>query len=65
MIKSRMLVTLLCLVYTVTGQAKGTLSDNIRIQSKVLDYALQYRVYTPQGMKKTDKLPTIYLTDGQ
>jgi enterochelin esterase-like enzyme len=43
----------------------GHLSENIRITSDVLGYALQYRVYTPAGIKSTDKLPTIYLTDGQ
>lgn len=45
--------------------AVGALSDNIRIDSKVLGYALQYRVYTPDGMAPDDKLPTIYVTDGQ
>ena len=46
-------------------KAKGHLSDNIQIRSDVLDYALQYRVYTPAGIKPSDKLPTIYLADGQ
>ena len=44
---------------------KGQLSENIRIVSKSLNYSLQYRVYTPAGLTHTDKLPTIYLTDGQ
>ena len=44
---------------------KGQLSDNIRIKSKIFNYSLQYRVYTPAGMKANDKLPTIYLADGQ
>lgn len=51
-----------------SNNRSSQLSDNIRIDSKVLDYALQYRVYTPPrppGSKKGDKLPTIYLADGQ
>jgi len=44
---------------------KGHLSDNIKINSAELGYALQYRVYTPAGVKPGDKLPTIYLADGQ
>ncbi len=48
-------------IATTTSQ----LSENIRITSKVLDYSLQYRVYTPAGMKNSDKIPTIYLVDGQ
>ncbi|TQV89584.1 alpha/beta hydrolase [Aliikangiella coralliicola] len=47
------------------AKAKGNLSENIRIESKILNYPLQYRVYTPAGMKQSDKLPTIYVTDGQ
>ena len=46
-------------------QKKGQLSDNIRIKSDIFNYSLQYRVYTPPGMKAEDKLPTIYLADGQ
>jgi enterochelin esterase-like enzyme len=64
--KSYYLLALLTsmLMFSQTSNA-WTLSDNIRIDSKVLNYALQYRVYTPPNMKKTDKLPTIYLADGQ
>lgn len=43
----------------------GILSDNIRIDSDTLGYALQYRVYTPEDVKEGDKLPIIYITDGQ
>ncbi|MFT4930013.1 MAG: enterochelin esterase-like enzyme [Phenylobacterium sp.] len=50
-----------------TAEVKGKLSNNIRIDSKVLDYALQYRVYTPPNLNRSNnqKLPTIYLADGQ
>ena len=40
---------------------KGKLSDNIRIKSDVFNYSLQYRVYTPPGIKADVKLPIIYL----
>ena len=56
---------LLLVVLTLPAHAVGTLSDNIRIESKVLGYPLQYRVYTPEGVNISEKLPTIYLADGQ
>jgi len=40
-------------------------SENIRIKSNVLGYDLQYRVYLPNKISAEDKLPTIYITDGQ
>ena len=45
--------------------ANGTLSENIRITSDVLGYDLQYRVYLPNMANTDEKLPTIYITDGQ
>jgi enterochelin esterase-like enzyme len=48
-----------------TFAAEGTLTDNQRISSKSLGYALQYRVYRPAGTSADDKLPTLYVTDGQ
>ncbi len=45
--------------------AEGTLSDNQRITSEHLGYDLQYRVYLPPGVTAEDKLPTLYVTDGQ
>lgn len=44
---------------------KGNLSENQIISSQILGYDLTYRVYTPAGYDKLDKLPVIYLTDGQ
>lgn len=41
----------------------GTLTDDIRIESKVLGYPLQYRVYAP-GTPPDKVLPTLYVTDG-
>ncbi len=55
----------LYLMLISTAHAHGLLSDNIRIESKVLSYALQYRVYTPSNIKMLSELPTIYVTDGQ
>lgn len=43
--------------------AAGTLSDDIRLDSTVLGYALQYRVYVPDG-PPARRLPTLYVTDG-
>jgi enterochelin esterase-like enzyme len=61
-----LLMTLLLLASSLAfASAKGTLSDNIRINSNVLGYDLQYRVYTPNGVKANDKLPTLYMTDGE
>lgn len=43
----------------------GTLSDNVRIESKALGYALQYRVYTPDTKFARKDMATLYVTDGQ
>jgi enterochelin esterase-like enzyme len=59
------MLTGLSLCYLPTAQSASTLTDNIRIQSDSLNYALQYRVYLPDGVKSSDKLATIYLADGQ
>ena len=65
MLKLNQILTLLAvlLFLSVADQANATttsqLSENIRIKSKVLDHSLQYRVYTPAGIKNTDKVPTI------
>jgi len=44
---------------------EGTLSDNQRIFSNQLGYELQYRIYTPATTSADDKLPSLYVTDGQ
>jgi len=53
----------IALAAVVTNVAAATLSDDIRIESKVLDYALQYRVYVPDGAPG-QALRTLYATDG-
>lgn len=45
--------------------AESSLSDNLRIESKQLGYALQYRVYLPAPIENLENLPVIYITDGQ
>lgn len=47
------------------AMANGELSDNIRIESDALAYDLQYRVYLPEGVRRSAKLPVLYITDGQ
>lgn len=44
--------------------AEGSLSPNIRIESDFLEYAIQYRVYSPE-VSGEEPLPAIYITDGQ
>lgn len=63
--KRIILVSLLLLTTINTAIAEGLLSPNYIISSKYLGYDLHYRVYLPDGVKDTDKVPAIYLTDGQ
>lgn len=53
----------IALAALATDVAAGTLTDDIRIESKVLGYALQYRVYVPDGAPE-QALRTLYVTDG-
>jgi enterochelin esterase-like enzyme len=53
----------IALAALVTDVAAGRLTDDIRIESKVLGYALQYRVYVPDGAPG-QALRTLYVTDG-
>ena len=62
---SKILLIFVVMLTPFLANAEGTLTDNIRITSKVLGYDLNYRVYTPSQVKSNDKLPTIYITDGQ
>jgi len=59
-------VFMLVLFSDTAAALNGDLSDNIRIESARLGYALHYRVYTPPGYDQaSDLLPTLYITDGQ
>ena len=59
------LISLSLMLLAGLAHADGKLSDNIRITSDVLGYALQYRVYLPEGAGRNEKLPVLYITDGQ
>ena len=58
-----LIVSLFCTTFGFA--AGGDLSDNQRIFSTHLGYELQYRIYRPAGTTAVDKLPSLYLTDGQ
>ena len=45
--------------------AEGVLGANQRISSTHLGYDLQYRVYKPANIASDQKLPSLYVTDGQ
>jgi enterochelin esterase-like enzyme len=47
------------------GTPIGRLSHNQAIHSQALGYAVHYRVYTPAGYAKLERLPVLYVTDGQ
>lgn len=44
---------------------ESVLSDNQRIASSHLGYELQYRIYRPATASAEDRLPSLYVTDGQ
>lgn len=56
-------VASIAVAWPVVGVAAGTLSEDIRIESATLGYALQYRVYVPD-VPPGPALPTLYVTDG-
>jgi enterochelin esterase family protein len=47
------------------GAPSGTLSDDQPIASRNLGYMVNYRVYTPAGYEALDRLPVLYVLDGQ
>jgi enterochelin esterase-like enzyme len=54
------------LLFTCAAVAsEGVLGDSQRISSDQLGYDLQYRIYRPASTSADDKLPTLYVTDGQ
>ncbi len=44
---------------------KGTLTENILIDSEIMGYSIHYRVYLPVGYEDLNDLPVLYTTDGQ
>lgn len=45
--------------------ANGVLHDWQRIDSRALAYAVQYRVFMPDGIAAHARLPVLYVTDGE
>jgi enterochelin esterase-like enzyme len=54
----------LCLFAAGTACAKGTFTPDTRIESEILGYGLQYRVYVPEGVEPTSNYSILYVTDG-
>ncbi|MBI4675814.1 MAG: esterase family protein [Chloroflexi bacterium] len=46
------------------GIATGTLTDWIALESQAMEHPVNYRVYSPAGYAKLEKLPVLYVTDG-
>lgn len=64
--KNRLIsISLLLASLPLYSLADSQLSDNLVIESKQLGYELQYRVYLPPAYEQLDRLPVIYITDGQ
>jgi len=53
------------LLSCTTVAADGILGEYQRISSAQLGYDLQYRIYLPGSTTADDKLPSLYVTDGQ
>jgi len=47
-----------------SGIAAGALTEWTALDSKVMGHAVNYRVYTPSGYAEMEKLPVLYVTDG-
>ncbi|WP_321389986.1 alpha/beta hydrolase [Emcibacter sp.] len=62
---SLILAVCLPLLLPAAANTEGKLTDNIRISSKILGYDLQYRIYLPEGATAEDRLPLLFVTDGQ
>ena len=60
-----MIRIILLLLLVETANADGTVTDNIRINSAILGYDLQYRVYLPGNYDSVSGYPVLFLTDGQ
>jgi len=55
---------ILIIIFSSLALADSTLTDDIRISSKILGYDLQYRVYLPAGYESRKEHPVMFLTDG-
>ena len=61
----RTIAIITALFISLPAMAGGTLSDNIIIESQILGYPIQFRAYVPEGTKKDDSLPVVFVSDGQ
>ncbi|MCH2057808.1 MAG: alpha/beta hydrolase-fold protein [Thalassotalea sp.] len=65
----RLIILLILMVFNpaiyATSIASSSLTDNQSLESRILAYALQYRVYLPNGYDESKRYPVIYFTDGQ
>ncbi len=57
-------VIFLELLLSGSAYAGGTLSSYNRLSSVAMQYDIQYRVYVPEGIKRDEKVPVIFITDG-
>jgi len=46
------------------GTARGMLSSTFKLTSSYLGYAVNYKVFTPNGYSALSGLPVLYITDG-
>lgn len=53
------------LTEVIPEASKGSMSDNILIESSNLGYNVQYQVYLPVGYQDLSNIPVIYILDGQ
>jgi len=71
LVQKRLLIWRLCLLqislfFAVSGvSAEGGLSEYQHVFSTHLGYELQYKIYRPAATSVDDKLPSLYVTDGQ
>ena len=47
-----------------SAKEKGSLSEWTTLESSILDYSIQYKVYTPYGYNEDQSYETIYFLDG-
>ena len=59
------LLPVVLLIGCAAAASAGVLDEVERISSSHLGYDLQYQVYRPDGTSAGDRLPTLYVTDGQ
>jgi enterochelin esterase family protein len=46
------------------GISRGTVTGELKLDSKAMGYTIAYRVYTPPGYDQLERLPVLYVVDG-